>query len=134
MLYDDFNDKICHSIRVLSSLTLQSLLFSISLLFFVFRFPQLFRAFFLSFPRILGGVAFLGGFPSFFSKKTRVGGEGQGYDDFYDKLRHMNKVAYFVLISCKIVGNFRVVKTVFLENGIFAPCRKQVVLTKKQRK
>ena len=28
------------------------------------------------------------------------------------------------------IANFRVVKTVFLENGVFAPYRKQVILTK----
>ena len=63
------------------SLTLQSLLFSISLLFFVFRFSLLFCAFFLPFPRILGVPR--GGKPLLFwgktlafSKKARVGGSG----------------------------------------------------------
>ena len=56
-----------------SSLTLQSLLFSISLLF-VFRFSLLFLAFFLPFPRILGvprrekPLLFLGKNPCFFQK------------------------------------------------------------------
>ena len=67
------------------SLTLQSL-FSFFVFrfpcFFGFRFPLIFCAFFLSFPRILGfreernNPCFFQGFPCFFSKKARVGGSG----------------------------------------------------------
>ena len=62
-------------------LTLQSLLFSISFLFFVFRFSLLFLAFFLPFPRMLGvprreKPLLFWGKTLAFSKKARVGGSG----------------------------------------------------------
>ena len=34
------------------------------------------------------------------------------------------------VVAMLSVSFVRVVKTVFLENGVFVPCRKQVVLTK----
>ena len=66
------------------SLTLQSLLFFDFLAFFVFRFPLLFWAFFLSFPRILGVPRREKTLVFFrvslaFSKKARVGGSVLGH-------------------------------------------------------
>ena len=54
------------------------------LAFFVFRFPLLSCAFFLSFPRILGvpqreKPLLFSGFPLLFFKKARVGGSGGGF-------------------------------------------------------
>ena len=63
-------------------LTLQSLFFFDFLAFFRFRFPLLFCAFFLSFPRILGvprrekPPCIFRGFPCFFSKKQGLEGQG----------------------------------------------------------
>ena len=64
------------------SLTLQSLLFWISLLFFLFRLSLFCCAFFLSFPRILGvpqreKPLLFGGFPLLFPNKQ--GSEGQDW-------------------------------------------------------
>ena len=69
-------------IPTLGTLTLQSLLFSISLLFSFSDFPCFFLAFFLSFPRILGvprrekPLLFLGKNPCFFQKKQGLEGQG----------------------------------------------------------
>ena len=71
-----------NALRAFPVVPLQSLPFSISLLFSFSDFPCLFGRFFLSFPRFLGAsakrktLAFFGVSLAFFSKKARVGGSG----------------------------------------------------------